>query len=206
MLKAVLYDWGGTNAALFHWVNRLHSPFWDRLMLWGTALGDHRNFPVYAALLTLAGLVLAARAGRRAAEDISRALALSWLGALAVLGLGYVVDGGLILWLKPWLDYPRPLLALPPGSVTVVGRPEYHYSLPSGHSAFAMLLAASMWPVLNRCWRTAAAIFVLWVGVSRVSVGAHFPADVAAGWLLSLGVVALVRPAVAWLAARAGGK
>jgi len=38
--------------------------------------------------------------------------------------------------------------------------------------------------------------FVLWVGVSRVSVGAHFPADILAAWLSCGLIVLLVRAAV----------
>jgi len=37
---------------------------------------------------------------------------------------------------------------------------------------------------------------VLWVGISRISLGAHFPADVVAGFLLSLIVVLLVYTAI----------
>jgi membrane-associated phospholipid phosphatase len=37
---------------------------------------------------------------------------------------------------------------------------------------------------------------VLWVGISRVSLGAHFPADVLAGFLSSLAVVLLVLVAI----------
>jgi membrane-associated phospholipid phosphatase len=36
---------------------------------------------------------------------------------------------------------------------------------------------------------------VLWVGISRISLGAHFPADVMAGFLSSLAVVLLVQAA-----------
>jgi signal peptidase II len=46
--------------------------------------------------------------------------------------------------------------------------------------------------VLNRKWRIAGACFVLWVGLSRISLGAHFPADVMAGFLSSLAVVMVV--------------
>ncbi len=80
--------------------------------------------------------------------------------------------------------------------MNIVGLPEYHHSLPSGHSSFAMLITASLWPVLNRSWRVAGVCFVLWVGISRVSLGAHFPADVMAGFLSSLAVVLLVYVAV----------
>jgi membrane-associated phospholipid phosphatase len=41
--------------------------------------------------------------------------------------------------------------------------------------------------------RVCAAIFVLWVGIARVNVGAHFPADVLAAWLTALVVVLLIR-------------
>jgi signal peptidase II len=49
---------------------------------------------------------------------------------------------------------------------------------------------------LNRNWRIAGVCYVLWVGMSRVSLGAHFPADVVAGFLSSLAVVLLVYVAV----------
>jgi membrane-associated phospholipid phosphatase len=74
--------------------------------------------------------------------------------------------------------------------------PEFHHSLPSGHASFAMLLTASLWPVLNRSWRVAGVVFVLWVGISRISLGAHFPADVIAGFLSSLAVVVVVQASI----------
>jgi membrane-associated phospholipid phosphatase len=59
-----------------------------------------------------------------------------------------------------------------------------------------MLVIASLWPVLNRRWLIAGVCYVLWVGISRVSLGAHFPADVMAGYFSSLAVVLLVYVAV----------
>jgi membrane-associated phospholipid phosphatase len=111
---------------------------------------------------------------------------------IAVFSLAYFFDGLLLGYVKPFLDFPRPPLALPAGTVNIVGVPEYHHSLPSGHSFFAMLVVASLWPVLNSKWRIAGVMFLMWVGISRVSLGAHFPADVMAGFLSSLAVVLLV--------------
>jgi len=193
MLKAMFYDWGGLNIWLFHLVNDLHAPAWDQLMLLGTQLGDHNRFSLYLALAGLAAVACVRRA-----PDPERVRA--WLLVMAVFAIAYLLDGWLLGWLKPWLDFPRPPLALTPGSVHVVGAIELHHSLPSGHSSFAMLCAASLWPILRRPGRVAAVCMVIWVGMSRIALGAHFPADVLAGFLSSLLVVSFVRLLVLRLA------
>lgn len=187
-MKAIFYDWGGLNVWLFHVVNGARSEWLDQLMLLGTKLGSHTNFAVYIALTAFIGVAMASRNPARQPEQVMR-----WLVVVAVFSVAYVADGALLGWLKPLLDFPRPPLALPPGTVNVIGAPEYHHSLPSGHSSFAMLVAASLWPVFTRAWRAAACAFVLWVGLSRISLGAHFPADVLAGFVSALTVVLLVR-------------
>lgn len=184
-MKTLLYDWGGLNVRLFHLINDVHSPWLDQLMLLGTQLGDHAHFPLYLALGVLCGWLIAARSRSDAAA--------AWLTALAVFSVGFALEGALLGVLKPWLNFPRPLLALPSGSVHVVGQAEFHHSLPSGHSAFAMLVTASFWPQANLLARLGLLVFALWVGLSRISLGAHFPADVLAGFILSLTAVLLLR-------------
>lgn len=189
-MKEILYDWGGANAWLFHVINDIRSPWLDQAMLLGTALGDHALFPLYLALLTLFALAIDNMPGQEPVHF--RMQSTRWMAVIAVFSCAYLLDGWLLAVLKPFFDFPRPLLALPPGTVHILGTPQYHHSLPSGHASFAMLVAASLWPVLSRRWRIAGVIFVLWVGTSRVSLGAHFPADVLAGFLSSLVVVELV--------------
>ena len=196
-MKAIFYDWGGANVWLFHAINDIRFAWLDQVMLLGTALADHKLFPLYLGLLALAALAVV-----NTPQDSGqyRVQVVRWTAAIAVFSLAYLLDGWLLGVLKPLLDFPRPPLALPPGSVQIVGTPEYHHSLPSGHSAFAMLVAASLWPVLGRRGRVAGVLFVIWVGISRVSLGAHFPADVLAGYLTSLAVVLLVYAAARRLA------
>lgn len=186
-MKEFLYDWGGANVRLFHAVNDIRYAWLDNAMLLGTRLADHTLFPLYLALLTLFALVVVSRPVQDPVHY--RVQVTRWMAVIAVFSCAYVLDGLLLDVLKPLLDFPRPPLALPQGSVQVIGTPEYHHSLPSGHSSFAMLVTASLWPVLNRKWRVAGVLFVLWVGISRVSLGAHFPADVLAGFSSSLVVV-----------------
>lgn len=189
-MKEFLYDWGGANVWLFHAVNDIRYAWLDNAMLLGTGLADHTLFPLYLALLTLFALVVV---NRPVQDPVHYRLQVTrWMAVIAVFSCAYLLDGLLLDVLKPLLDFPRPPLALPQGSVQIIGTPEYHHSLPSGHSSFAMLVTASLWPVLNRKWRVAGVLFVLWVGMSRMSLGAHFPADVIAGFLSSLAVVLLV--------------
>jgi membrane-associated phospholipid phosphatase len=195
MMKTVLYDWGGANVWLFHIINNVRGSFVDWFMLLGTRLGNHSYFPYYLAMAVVLGIVLISRTLR---EDPQAGMyqALQWLAAICVFSLCYVIDGTFIKWLKPMLNFPRPPMALPSGTLHILGTPEFYYSLPSGHASFAMLFAASFWPVLNPIGRIFAGALVFWVGLSRISVGAHFPADVFAGWLSSLLIVLMVSTVV----------
>lgn len=194
-MKEILYDWGGANVWLFHAINDIRSEYLDKFMLLGTQLGEHTLFPLYLGLMALVALSAVVRAPIQDSAGY-QAQATRWMAVLAVFSIAYLLDGLLIGTLKPLLDFPRPPLALPLDTVHIIGIAEYHHSLPSGHSSFAMLDVASLWPILNRRWRVAGTFFVLWVGISRVSLGAHFPADVLAGFLSSLAVVLLVYAAV----------
>lgn len=197
-MKEILYDWGGINVWLFHAINNLRSDTLDQFMLLGTALGEHTLFPLYIGLVSFVALLVVAPLQGADHQLTCR----RWLSVIAVFSIAYSLDGLLLGILKPLLDFPRPPLALPAGTLHIIGIAQYHHSLPSGHSSFAMLCAASLWPVFGRSARVAGAFFVLWVGISRVSLGAHFPADVAAGFLSSLAIVLLVSAAVQWLLRR----
>lgn len=67
------------------------------------------------------------------------------------------------------------------------------YSFPSGHSTNAASLFGSLAVGLRKKWMTALAVAIpLLVGVSRVTVGAHYPTDVLGGWLLGAAAMLLV--------------
>lgn len=194
-MKAIFYDWGGVNVWLFHAVNNIRAGWLDGFMQLGSLLGKHTNFAIVLAAAALIAALQVARACARDAASGRRRAGL-WLGALAVFSLAYVIDGALVGLLKDALDFPRPPAALPPGELFVIGQPEYRHGFPSGHATFAMTVAAGLWPVCHRYVRGAAVVYVVWVGLSRVSLGAHFPADVLAGFALALAVVWLVRRAL----------
>lgn len=117
---------------------------------------------------------------------VGRRPMLVWAALLAAIVASLAVHG-----FKLVLDWPRPAAVLEPGLVEIIGPVHRRFSLPSGHSASAFTLAGILVLCLGR-WAWLAAAAALPVALSRVMVGAHWPADVLAG------------AAVGWLAAAAG--
>jgi membrane-associated phospholipid phosphatase len=81
----------------------------------------------------------------------------------------------------------------------VVDEPLSHspgYSFPSGHAfnvaVVATVLVFLLWPILSgpgrRVATALAVLVVVVVGADRMFLGVHFPSDVAAGWILGVGI------------------
>ncbi|MFN8626890.1 MAG: phosphatase PAP2 family protein [Candidatus Binatia bacterium] len=182
-----LYDWFGLNVALFHLINGAHAPWWDRCMVTVSWLGSSWCFPLYLAMLLLLAYVAPSSVPRRNVLVFAVGFALTW-AAVAVL--------------KPLFGLPRPVLALGPNAVVLVGSPALHASFPSGHAAFVTLLAASCSVRVVRPFKWGLWLFAGAVFVSRISVGAHFPADVVGGAIVGLGGASLAGLLVRAVSAR----
>jgi membrane-associated phospholipid phosphatase len=107
-----------------------------------------------------------------------------WWQPQALLGFALAVPlGGAVSRLtKVMTQIPRPAGAIEPSQFHIVGPVLEFHSFPSGHtlSAFALLavvLAGRRWGV----WGWLGLMLAMGVGLSRMAVGAHWPADVLAG-------------------------
>jgi membrane-associated phospholipid phosphatase len=126
----------------------------------------------------------------------------------AVLGLRL----GLILLGSAWLNSSLKLIGGLPRPYWVSGdvqalSAETSYGLPSGHAQTPLALYGRIAAHVRRRWLTAiVAAAVLLIGISRVTLAVHFPADVLAGWIVGglflAAFLAFEAPVGAWLRRR----
>lgn len=192
-MKGILYDWGGLNQWLFHAINNVHAAPLDAFMQLGTFLGGHKLFWIYVIVFVLLAMLLSKPRGigalfRQSPESVA------WLIAILAFAGAYLIDYWLVGWFKTFFHMPRPPLVFPPETIHILTQPkDLNHSFPSGHAWFAATIAASLWPIARTKMRILLGTFVVWVCVSRISLGAHFPADIFYGALFGTVVVIAVR-------------
>ena len=149
--------------------------------------------PASWSALSVAGLALSAWIYLTAcAEDVPERVAqLLW---------GIVLGGLTASWIKHHVPSPRPFLALGAEHLNVVGTPLSAGSMPSGHSAMAFAMLAVLVAERRRFtergavdgWLTSdlglllVALLAFGIALSRLAVGAHWPADTLVGGGLGL--------------------
>lgn len=84
--------------------------------------------------------------------------------------------------LKSGLNIPRPPFVLPEHSFYILGPKYSFHSFPSGHTATAFAIAGTLiFSIKNDLLKTGLFLLACLVGLSRIGVGVHWPADVCAG-------------------------
>jgi len=174
--RQYFYDWYGLNVTLFEAINRATPDWLVPLSRLGSALGSYWGGPFLLAALLLwswhlntatqpaiSGLVV-----RTQAQRFALGFALTWI---------------VVAFLKLLVDFPRPLV-VQPDMVQIIGEPQLHYSFPSGHAAYSVLVVVTLWPLVTRRLRALLVAWLVWVGWSRIAAGAHFPADILFGFLI----------------------
>jgi membrane-associated phospholipid phosphatase len=159
LTAAVILETTSLNVALFRLINDAGTVLPETIAWWVTSLGDGMT----AAVI---GLLFA----RRYPHILPTIL------VAAVLG-------GLITHIpKDLLALPRPAGVLDDSTIHIVGRTLRRGSMPSGHTLTAFTLAGVLVAQLSSGYARALVwLLAIIVGLSRIAVGAHWPADVCAG-------------------------
>lgn len=177
-----LYDRGGANVDLFLAIQRNWPDGWIWLPEILSALGSYWGAPAVVVLL----LLWRRRQVRQGAVSIDVPLYQFVLGVALAMAAAALAKAAFVL--------PRPFAVLGEAVYRATSAPDSQYTMPSGHSVYVGVLAAALWPVLGLPGRIAFVMFASAVGWSRIVLGAHFPADVLAGFALGCICVAATRP------------
>jgi undecaprenyl-diphosphatase len=160
-------DGPAVDRELFQVVNRGHGPDADRFFTGVTELGSYYAAGAAAGVLAVAGR-------RRAALRALGAATATWV---------------MLQGIKRIVDRPRPSDSDPDGTRLLIARPS-GTSWPSSHPAVLTTFTRVAARELGLGPSSCAALTALDVAVatSRVSVGVHYPSDVASGLLLGRAV------------------
>jgi len=178
LLIATLY-WGYKQS--FIQLNAIRFPFFDNFSLWLTEFGNGFYLTIFALLLAC----------------IDKRY---WKTALIMICC--IIITAVIVQICKQLLFPnwhRPAKLLHDKPIYILLNPvPHHNSFPSGHSISVMSTAMVLSYVFQKyIFQILLAVFACTVAYTRIYVGAHFPADVAAGSLLGLatssGVVYMFR-------------
>jgi membrane-associated phospholipid phosphatase len=160
------------DTTILFWIHDRATPFYDRLSLVITTIGNVEIL-VPITLLLVAWLLYKK-------QHMSAFIVFSSVAGASAANI----------ILKMLFHRGRP--AFWPSSIT-----ETSYSFPSGH---AMLSAALVLSIIVITWHTSArwlvvalgSVVVGLIGISRLYLGVHYPSDIIAGWSASLAWVAIV--------------
>lgn len=118
------------------------------------------------------------------------------VGLTAIMGLIWnTMIKNIVMRRRPYFDHENVnILRIVEPEADIYDISAQGYSLPSAHSTNAVTVFGSLAINLRKRWFTVLAIMIpLLTGISRFVVGAHYPTDVLAGWLLGLIAVLLVQ-------------
>lgn len=117
--------------------------------------------------------------------------ALSRKSSLKAFLAGVLAWEGLSKVIAALVDRARPSMSQIGTKELVFHRPDT--SFPSDHSAFLAALTLSFYLSGHKKIALTIGIVTLLVGIARVGIGVHFPADILAGWVVGCVVVYLLR-------------
>ena len=184
LLRHWVYDWGGLNTQLMLWINSSTSADWIGMARFLSAIGSYWGAP-------LMGLLLLGWRVIKRTEPAALAPFRFGLGVLVAMLLAWTAKAAFAL--------PRPSDLYANDLVWVLGAPDSLYAFPSGHAVYTAAVVACLLPLGPWPFRLLLLALAAAVGWSRVALGAHFPADVVAGFLLGGACVAATQGWAVWL-------
>jgi membrane-associated phospholipid phosphatase len=184
------------NEDLFYYINSFQGNGYDKLMLAASSITSRWDFGYYLLVFIFFAFLHTQYTKQKHPRNMMYVLTL-WGQVIGVFVVSYLINLGLIEFLKLYLAVERPFAVLPEGSVRTIGiempLSENNKSFPSGHASMAALVIASAWPLISGFGKVIAVGFVALACWSRVALGVHWPFDVITGALIATAITIMVR-------------
>lgn len=159
--------------AFLDWLQTLHAPVLDKIMIFITSLGNGGLFWIALAVVLLFFK-------RTRLVGVSMIIAMA-LGAL----IGNIIKP-LVHRARPcWINETIQLLIAVPND----------YSFPSGHTLVSFAAAVSIW-LHNKRWGAVALILAALIAFSRMYLYVHFPTDILVGLVIGICVAIIAKQIV----------
>ncbi|WPY01066.1 Phosphatase PAP2 family protein [Candidatus Trichorickettsia mobilis] len=186
----IFYNFYGWNQKLFVLINLSTNigilPYFLQIITWSFFIGNFAVYYIVSAIYFYLKL--------QKISDITQRNLKFWLiyNELAKIGIIYVVFGLVYSLLKFSFNLPRPFCSSPPinfVTITDISTERCLSSFPSAHTGLALLIAYCIWSYLNVKQKLFAAGIVLMVGLSRITLAMHYPADILYSFLIIIFVI-----------------
>jgi len=185
---SLLYDWAGHNLKIFDFFNNITENISVlRILKFITDyIGYYKMFPIHFVLLIFVMYVISHVKHRDIKTEVI------YIRSIITLLFSIILAGTIGEIAKETLRVVRPYcsetIAINEKVASIMhyasAMDKCYKSFPSGHSLYVVTLILSIWPTLNTTFRYVGASTILLVLLSRVVLGAHFPADVLYGALI----------------------
>ncbi len=197
MIKFVFYDFFGYNSILFFFINKLvQYPFFEYLFSLCSIGFSVFSFPIYVGIGAIFFF------WRKYKNLLFFPCFFQLFSFLFFSLFLYILFLGIFFLLKFLFLFPRPYCFFPLKEEFFFSNLQIYdtcfFSFPSGHIGNVTLLVLLFWRNSSFFFRVFMISLILLVGISRIAIAMHFPADVFYGFILACFVFFIGKKCVLW--------
>ena len=184
-MKELIYDFYGHNTSLFNNINDTFSSSTSQhLLKYISTLFDIEMFAIYYCI------ILAILSYRILTIKLYEQYSFCY-DFMVKIGICYACFGFTYAALKFGINMPRPFCSLPEGSFTTIidiSQERCQSSFPSSHTGLVFLITLFLWDYVGWFARIFWVGMVILVGLSRIGLAMHYPADIFYSLFIAAGV------------------
>ena len=190
LFKNVFYDWWGLNKTLQQCLHQFaENEISHQIMVIGSSyIGNYKLLLIHFTLIAILLALVIHNLNKQLSQSSLIKYHSDIIRSFYLLFISLIIGALLIELSKRYFAMTRPFCANYLLSQITLEE-NCSRAFPSGHTAYITIMVGSFWHLLNKSFKITAAILVLLVCLSRISLDHHYPADTLYSLLISLGVV-----------------